>query len=386
MRLLSPTSGHPLAHAEPHALRDNHGERWPVVAGIPYLRAGRDRLVASLLDRLDAGDHAAALLLALGDQDDWDPTPPPGDDACAAAVAAPTLRSAMAALGFGPVADYFAYRWSDPTFLSGLGLLDTGLASATRVFELGCGIGHFLRELAPRGVSAAGGDVVFAKLWLAKRFVVPTAALVCFDAGWRFPLPDDSADACLCHDVLHYLPDLAHALVELRRVGGRILVGHVHNAEADNLSPGAPLDVAGYAALAPDATFYDDAAVGQAALDGRTPAGAAPQHLRAAAAIAFIAPAARPAPTGVDRFAVPAPGARLRLNPLLHPLAGDPAPVVVRWPSARYEREYAPLSEHLRNPPPVPRALLVNSVRAGEDQRADTLARQRVLLDLPDSW
>jgi SAM-dependent methyltransferase len=386
MRLLSPTSGRPLVHARPHTLRDDRGERWPVVAGIPYLRAGRARLVASLLACLDAGDLDAALLLALGDQDDWDPTPPPDDDACADAVAAPTLRSAMAALGFGPVGDYFAYRWSDPTFLSGLGLLDAALAGASRVFELGCGIGHFLRELEARGVTAAGGDVVFAKLWLARRFVVPSAELVCFDAGRQFPLAADSADACLCHDVVHYLPNVAHAIAELRRVGGRVLIGHAHNAEVDNLSPGAPLDVAGYAALAPDATFYDDAAVGRAALDGSAPSAADPQHLRAAAAIAFITPATSATASGADRFTLPAPGARLRLNPLLHPRPGDPAPMVVRWPSARYEREYAELSAHLRNPPPVPRAWLKSGVRAGEDQRADALARQRVLLDLPDAW
>jgi SAM-dependent methyltransferase len=386
MRLLSPTSGTALTQAGPHALRDARGERWPVVAGIPYLRVGRARLITSQLDRLDAGDHDAALLLALGDQDDWDPTPAPGVRACASAVAAPTLRSAMAALGFGPVGDYFAYRWSDPTFLSGLGLLDAALADARRVFELGCGIGHFLRELQSRGVSAAGGDVVFAKLWLARRFVAPGAELVCFDAGGRFPLAGACVDACLCHDVLHYLPDPAHALAELRRAGGRVLVGHAHNAEVDNLSPGAPLPVVGYEALAPDATFFDDAAVGRAALGGTPPVAADAQQLRAAAAIAFVTPAHSAAAPGADRFAVPVSGARLRLNPLLHPGAGDPAPLVVRWPSNRYEHEYAHLSGHLRHAAPVPRALLAGAVRAGEDRRADALARQRVLLDLPDAW
>jgi SAM-dependent methyltransferase len=228
--------------------------------------------------------------------------------------------------------------------------------------------------------------VVFAKLWLARRFVSPSAELVCFDAAWGFPLGGDSADACLCHDVLHYLPDIAHAVAELRRVGGRVLVGHAHNGEVDNLSPGSPLDVAGYAALVPDAALYDDATIGRAALAGDAPAAADPQHLRRAAAIAFITPAPAAVPRGDDRFAVPAPGARLRLNPLLHPRPGDPAPMVVRWPSTRYESEYADLSAHLRDPPAVPRELLDGGVRVGEDQRADALARQRVLLDLPDAW
>ena len=36
-------------------------------------------------------------------------------------------------------------------------------------------------------------DVVFAKLWLARRFVCPRARLVCFDAAAPWPLPDRSA-------------------------------------------------------------------------------------------------------------------------------------------------------------------------------------------------
>ncbi len=162
-------------------------DRVPVVAGIPYLRTGRDELRAHALARLDAGDEHGALVALLADQDDWWTEPPPPREQLERAIAATTLREAMAHLGFGRVGDYFAYRWSDPTFLSGLGLLDAHAGGITSAFELGCGAGHLLRELRLRGVRVAGGDVVFAKLWLAKRFVVPDADLACFDGGSPFP-------------------------------------------------------------------------------------------------------------------------------------------------------------------------------------------------------
>ena len=246
--------------------------RVPVVAGIPYLRTGRAELRAHVLERLDAGDEHGALVALLADQDDWWTEPPPPREQLEQAIAAPTLREAMALLGFGRVGDYFAFRWSDPTFLSGLALLDAHAGEVDSAFELGCGAGHLLRELSLRGVRVAGGDVVFAKLWLAKRFVVPEADLVCFDAASPFPVESGSADLALCHDALHYLPDIPHAVAELRRIATRaVLVGHAHNATVDNLSSGAPLDVDGYAALLPGARLYDDDELGRGLVAG-TPA------------------------------------------------------------------------------------------------------------------
>ena len=369
-------------------MRDDNCERWPIIAGIPYLRVGRQAEVERMLQRLDDGDEHGALLLALADQDDWDESPPPDPTACDAATRAPTLRAALASLGFGSVADYLAYRWSDPTFVSGLGLLDAAAHDARRVFELGCGVGPFLRELRVRGIAAAGADVVFAKLWLARHFVVPDAELVCFDAAAPFPLADATAELCLCHDALHYLPDCEHAIAELRRIGGRVLVGHAHNAAVENLSPGAPLGMAGYAMLAPDAAFYDDAAVARAALAGNAPVPASPEQLMDVAAVAFVTPAPRrstPTATG-GAFSVPPPGARLRLNPLLSAEPGDPAPVSVRWPSRRYEQEYGALSDYLRDVPALPRWLLEDGGDIRMSAGVEELARRRVLLDLPEAW
>jgi SAM-dependent methyltransferase len=387
----SPVSGRELRPESADVLSDGAGERWPVLGGIAYLRVGREELVARALERLDAGDADGALVALLGDQDDWASTPPPSEADRRAALTAPTLREAMRLLGFGPVGDYFAFRWSDPTFLSGLGLLAVAAPGRERAFELACGIGHFLRELERRGVHASGGDVVFAKLWLARRFVTSTAQLVCFDAAAPFPVQDGSAELALCHDALHYLPDQAHALAELRRIVGRegaVVCGHVHNAAVESLSPGAPRTIEEYDALVPGARLFDDAAVGRALLAGDLPAETTPELLADAPAVAFVTDGApRERRVGPD-FSLPPAGSGLRLNPLLEASGDDPLALRVRWPSERYEREYAALSPHLREPPPLPRAALERAAEGtvGRDPEVDRLARARVLLDLPEAW
>ncbi len=337
----SPRTGEPLV-AEGATLRDDAG-RWPVVHGIPYLRVGREDLVGEALAALDDGDEDAAAAVLLRDRDDWAPGDPPTLGDARAALAAPTLRAAMDALGYGPVADYFAHRLSDPTYLSGLTLLRH--FAAAPVFELACGIGLFLRAA---GEGASGGDVVWSKLWLARRFVVPGAELVCFDAAARFPLPDGRARTAFCHDALYFLPRKDHVAAELRRVAPTVLVGHTHNALVDNFSAGDPLDPDGYQALFPGATTYDDEELTRAHLEDRPPVPATTDDLATAPAIALVGvahvaradDAQRAQPSGIDE---PGP---LRRNPLLAPDA------TVRWPSERYEQEYAALSPHLTDPAP----------------------------------
>ena len=174
-----------------HSVRDEAGRRWPVAGGIPFLRHGRQELAAEALARLDAGDGEGALALLLADQDAWWR----GETADPAALrelvrrrADLSLREAMRLLSWGPVADYFAHRWSDPTFLSGLALVEAHWRSPASGFELACGIGHYLRELSRRGVHCLGADVVFAKCWLAKHWVAPDAEYVVFDAAATWPV------------------------------------------------------------------------------------------------------------------------------------------------------------------------------------------------------
>lgn len=363
--LLSPISRQRLVSDTPHTLAA-HGERWPVIEGIPYLRTNRDALVADTLHLLDEGRIQDATALLLGDQDDWARTPPASlaDRLELLADAGQiTFREAMDRLAFGPVGTYFAHRWSDPTFLSGLALAESHWTNPSAIFELACGAGHFLREFARFCSTVIGADVVFAKLWLARRFIAREARLICFDAAQPWPLPDRAADLVFCHDAFYFLPSKPHVAAEMQRISvGPILVGHAHNALADNLSAGAPLSPADYAALFDAPVLFDDAELTDALVGARTPRAASAAALAGAAAISLAsnAPAARPAAAGL---AMPPPGAVLRRNPLY-------VDGMISWPSSRYETEYGPLA----------------SYPLCADTAVDDPVRRRVILDLPERW
>ena len=352
-----------------------------MIDGIPFVRVGRESLAIDALAALDAGDRFEALARLLGDRDDWDSTTAPTLDerrAIARDIDSLTLRDAMQALGFGGVATYFAHRWSDPTFVAGLGLIAAHRPRrAERSFEVACGIGQYLRELARVGVDAAGGDVVFAKLWLARHFIAPSARLVCFDAATSWPIESAAYDFVHVHDALYFLPQKEHVAREMRRIanpGGTIAVSHAHNATVDNYSAGAPLDREGYAALFPSAIVYDDRAFADAVVRGAVPISGA---LETAPAYAFVeGPATSDANACVDDVAVPPFGAPLVRNPLYVADGG----MQIAWPSPRYEREYAALATY----PLVTSAPAVATMSG--DARILTMARTRELVALPERW
>ena len=371
MILRSPISGRRL-HLSGHALVAD-GERWPVVDGIAFLRADRRSLADVALHALDAGDAEGALVLLLGDQDGWARTPPPSEDARRDLVRnrhALSFRAAMDRLAFGPVGTYFAHRWSDPTFLSGLALAQAHWGAPRRVVELACGAGHFLRAFAGHAEAVVGCDLVFAKLWLARQYVAPDATLLCFDAAGRWPLDDGAADLLFCHDAFYFLPDKPHVAAEMRRASGRILIGHMHNAMVDNLSAGAPMDPEGYAGLFDAPILFDDRELTASLIEARAPRPA--QDLSTAPAIALTSGSGMPG-VAAGGVAAPPPGTRLRRNPLY--VGG-----AVAWPSERYAKEYGPLATYPTHTDAPDEAW------AGADAAVDALARQRVLVDLPERW
>ena len=375
--LSSPVSRRTLHADTAHSLAAGP-ERWPVIADIPFLRADRRALADAALAALDGGDAQYALVLLLGDQDNWARTPPPPEADRAALVrdaGALSFRAAMDCLAFGPVGTYFAHRWSDPTFLSGLALAEAHWNAPACTVELACGAGHSLRELARLAPLVAGSDIVFAKLWLARRYLAPGARLVCFDAAVAWPLASGFADLVFCHDAFYFLPDKPHVANEMLRVArssGRVPVGHAHNALVDNLSAGEPLPPAGYAALFGTPLLYDDRELTQALVESRAPRPGTAGEIADAPAIALATGVGAPRPV-TGTLAMPPPGAELRRNPLY----AGPA---IQWPSDRYAREYGPLATYPMRTDAPERAV------AGTDPAIDQLARRRVLLDLPQRW
>lgn len=337
--LRSPTSGQPLAFDTPHSLSDGWGGRWPVVDGIPFLRIEQEGLIAVALDALDAGCPEDALVALLTNQDDWW-TGPATDLAELRRLVRErdtlTLRDAMALLRLGPVADYFAYRWSDPTYLAGLGLLEAHWSEPGTAFELACGIGHYLRELTRRGVRCLGADVVFAKCWLAKYWVAPDADYVVFDAGATWPIGSARFDLVQCHDAFYFMPRQEFVAARLRDAvapGGVLAVSHIHNRDYDGGAKGPAKPARDWAALFPTATVYDERALLGALLEADTPDATGWIENSAVEAWSLVEPAG-PAQPVTGGLALPPATADLRPNPLLE----DGRP---RWPSERYRDEYA---------------------------------------------
>ena len=381
--LFSPLSGRPLA-ARGSCVLAADGEAWPVVEGIAFLRADRVGMARAAVGLIEAGDIVGATALLLTDQDPYAPDPPPGIDECARLVgdAACSFREAMRRLAFGRVADYFAHRWTDPTYLSGLALLDeTRTRGADRpLLELAAGVGHFLRAAALAGVEAVGADLVFAKLWLARRFVCPQARLVCFDAAAPWPLADDAYAEVFCHDAFYFLPDKPGIAARMRRVvgaQGSIAIGHAHNASADNHSAGQPLTVEAYAALFPGARLFDDRELTRAFAEARPPEAADAMSLATVPALSLLCRDAAMDAVARHRFGIASESTRLRLNPLYR-RAGSEARIV--WPSPRYEQEYAALATypmHWDGP---------DEIEPDQDTATQALIRRRVYVDLPPRW
>ena len=332
----------------------------PVVDGIPYSRTGREELRARVCGLLADGDVDGARVALLADADDWWDAAPPSPAQLARVVEASTLREAMGLLGMGRVGDYFAHRWSDPTYLAGLALLQQHWPDGRPVVEIACGAGHFLRELVRRGVSdVVGVDVVWAKLWLAQRFVCPEARYVCADVTALPDLGVSQPAYVLCHDALYFVEDKAAAVAGMRRAAGArgtVVVGHAHVTDPHGL----PLTAAGWSGLLDADLLYDDDELTRALLDRRAPVPATAAALEGSEAVALVAG---------DPLA-PAP---MDLGEPLGPLVLNPLYVDGRltWPSERYAAEYGPRSTYLP--------------ASAEPLPADA-ARRRVLVDLPERW
>ena len=293
----------------------------------------------------------------------------------------------MRLLGWGRVGDYFLHRWTDPTFLAGLTLLEAHWNDPVCAFEFACGIGHYLREMQMPGVKVAGADVVFAKLWVARHWVVgERAQLVCFDAASpHWPIPGAPVDLVVCNDAFYFLDDKPGILECLRHNAGDdgwLVLSHIHNAERPGFSAGRAVSAEEIEDLFPDALVYDDDELTRALVEKRAPSPQRPSDLRHVEAFSVVAGAGmRPAPRAIlDGLTWPHEGTSLRLNPLYEP---DPSGgYVVAWPSDRYEAEYAPrVTYPLRSEGPETLDWV-----GGEQSPHEDRVRRREFVDLPERW
>jgi len=109
--------------------------------------------------------------------------------------------------------------------------------SGERALDLGCGVGHTLRRIAPLGAFAVGADATLEMLQAGRASVVsaPNAAFAQSDAT-ALPFADASFDLVTCRLAAHHFTDAAGAFREVARVlrpGGRLVL-------VDNYAPDDP--------------------------------------------------------------------------------------------------------------------------------------------------
>jgi SAM-dependent methyltransferase len=158
-----------------------------------------------------------------------------------------TFFDLAGALGRTADLDYFRYRFSDLSYISTAALLTP--ISGGPVLDLGCGAGHLLHALSRKIPSGqiVGLDLSFTLLYLARRFLVPDALLVCADASSRLPFRDGAFEAALCADMFNYLPDRELTARELMRVArGPLLLSRLADPAFRGGGAFAPLEPQAY--------------------------------------------------------------------------------------------------------------------------------------------
>jgi SAM-dependent methyltransferase len=368
------------------------------VAGIPVLIA--DDATRRALHTLEAEGRDEALLALLG----------LADDGLRERFRAlldrkdATYREALAVLCEDAEADYCLHRFTDPTYVTTEALLlaigSRGWPVAGRVLDLCGGSGHLTRVLHRLRAGAGSGpspgtflaDLQFWKLWLARTFMVPDAALVCCDAN--SPLPFAPRTFSLVHlaDAYPYVWHkrlLAEEMMRLVGDEGVVVMPHLHSALGENLSAGDTLTPAAYRSLFrpleprlfSDRVLFEDAVErGVVDLSGDV----APEELGEEPTLTLVAGRRDDL---FRRYEVPRPGqvaGALTPSPLYRVARnGTSSVLTLAFPTPEYEEEFGACRRYLPDHVTVEADLTAPIAVDALDAELSELRVRRVLIDAP---
>ena len=278
--LRCPFCGTRLALVDNHALQRDGGRieagvlgceccAFPIVAGIPVLIANDTTRKAMHLLEAGQGDAALHVLLDL-------------DDERAAAFRhfiadadAMTYREGVRILSVDAEAEYFVYRFSDPTFRVGRAVVQACgpmMQRSGRYIDLCGGSGHLTRSMIS-DQPAVLADVYFWKLWLAKQFVAPNCEPICCDANNPLPFARDTFSMVVLSDAFPYLWHKRLVTEEMMRLSGAtgvVVMPHLHSSLGWNYTAGMPLTPSAYRDLLEpqNPKLYRDSSLLNQVLDG----------------------------------------------------------------------------------------------------------------------
>jgi uncharacterized protein YbaR (Trm112 family) len=324
---------------------------FPVVHGIPVLIASDP--VRSAMHLLEAGRGDQALHALLGLEGERLArfrrfTADPG---------AMTYREGLTILSVDAEAEYFVYRFSDPTFRVGRAVVQACgpmMGREGRYIDVCGGSGHLTRSMIS-DQPAVLADVFFWKLWLAKQFVAPDCEAVCCDANNPLPFARDTFSMVVLSDAFPYLWHKRLAADELMRLAGPdgvVVMPHLHSARGWNYTAGMPLTPAAYRDLLEplQPRLYRDSALLNQVLDGYLDLTAhePPEALDGEPALVIVASRDPRVFRKVSLpFVLPAPDT-LIVNPLYRvDVRGGQSVLTLTFPTPEYADEFKAVTRYL---------------------------------------
>lgn len=364
---------------------------FPIVDGIPVLIASDTARNAMHLLEAGQSDAALQLLLGLDDQRvqrfrDF-----------VAAPHAMTYREGVRILSLDAEAEYFVYRFSDPTFRVGRAVVQACgplFGREGRYIDLCGGSGHLTRSMISNQ-PAVLADVFYWKLWLAKRFVATDAEAICCDANSPLPFARATFSMVVLSDAFPYLWHkrlVADEMMRLAGPDGVVVMPHLHSSLGWNYTAGMPLTPAAYRDLLEPQhpKLFRDSALLDQVLDGYLDltSSAPPDGLDGEPALVIVASRDERVFRRVSLpTALPAPDT-LIVNPLYRVEVRDGRSVLtLTFPTAEYADEFAAARRYLPDEVTIP-----GDVTRGIDravlgpERYDDLCRRLVFVSAPEQY
>jgi len=403
--------------------------RYPVVAGIPFLKKDTSGIVDRVITLIEAGRHQEALLALIRFPD---PIRAPAwvRPMLLARVIRRLIRlarrqqlrrqreQAIALLtnqGGQATAcdvfnlyfsnqknnyDYFTYRFGQPRHLLALSFINLIHQPRKPILDLACGSGHLTHSLVQQanGQMVVGVDRFFFGLYVAKYWVAPEAEYICCDADASLPFVDNAFSVAFCADAFHYFTNKTTCFRELERLtgdDGLIMLVWVHNAHMRMPHDGLPLPSEGYQTLASNLPhrLISSSAVLRRYLQKQGPSlecSDESEHLAREPLLSLVASRRPEVFQNYGPFEDwPHVGGRLRLNPLYREEESDGSGKTC-WrrvfPSTFYEKDHAEYKLYLPEIVETPVEVLTALAEGKRIPEMEKLIEQCVILGMPERY